>query len=894
MTVFSIPSATAFLDVLADQILYRYHCTTDLLSLRCLHVVLPTKRACRKFTEALKRQAKTPIFFPQMHALAAVQETQTESNLERTLRFFSFIQHFLRDYHAASSPYPLFTSIPALISLLDEAFLYETRAPPLDMTSERVTFFCALYKAVTHSPELTALLGACQTHTALQEVITQIHSYPKNPIVLAGITSIFPKMLEVFRLVNEQSNSMIVFPELIQLDPAVYATLTPEHPQYALYTILKAISLSPKDVLSLGDVPEQAIKCTQCITSALTEQTKNIATAPPPKGVTLIEAAHAQEEAFIIALLLREAFETPLKMAALVTVDTDLVRRVEAYLKRWNLTADVSQGRPLIQTQEGIFALLCAEVMEENFADIPLLALLKHPFSLLPIDTILEIEQELRKGQETLVTLLETPDLFPRIKDLVAVPPAEEAGFLEFVSFHERLFTSFLSLEAIRSLEKTNGVPLFRHLKVIGNFTISKSAYRRLFAHLLKTQVKRGTEHESPRLFIWGPLEARLLHVDRIIWGGLNDEAWIKTKAADRWLSQKERQQLGLHFHDQRMGFLAHNFVSAFGAEEVFLTRTCLKKDVQTCPVLWLKLLEAYFGNLHPWREQAAYYTWLALYAYGQQRVKRVNVRPIPCPSLSVRPTSLSVTDVELLIRNPYAVYARHILGLKPLADLAEDPAPLRRGNYVHKALEYMAHHLPEEEAQAFLDYLLCKKFPVPEILLYWRSRLERILAWCLQKFLENRPHIAKSYTEIRGTLTFPDFDFTLISKADRLDILDTGSVQIIDYKTGILPKEKDLRCGIAPQLPLEAAIATFGSFPPLKASSVEALIFWHLKGDFSSCTEVIYDEAHTWAEAARLGMERLLKTYQEPTRGYPAYPLEAIAPVYDAYAHLARVKEWR
>jgi ATP-dependent helicase/nuclease subunit B len=470
----------------------------------------------------------------------------------------------------------------------------------------------------------------------------------------------------------------------------------------------------------------------------------------------------------------------------------------------------------------------------------------------------------------------------------MAMAPLEEASSTDFVLFHERLFTSCLSLEQATNPETTTLIEFFHHLKEMRSFPISRSAYKRLFLHLLKTQTRQERKSVSSRLFIWGPLEARLLHVDRLILGGLNEEIWMATK--DRWLSPKDRQHLGLLFQEQKNGFLTHDFVTALGAQEVFLTRSCVVQDRQATPVSWLKRLETYFGNLRPWRERATVYKQLAQYAYGQKE-RHPSTRPLPSPHLSDRPKTLPVTHIALLMRNPYAIYARHILGLAPLEDLSQDSMPLLRGKYVHAVLEYMAHHHPtqKEDARSFLDHLLQYKFPLPESLLYWKYRLENVFMYCLRKFIENHRQIVKSYTEIRGSLNFPDLNFTLTGIADRIDVFPSGRVRIIDYKTGELPSKEEIRCGLASQLPLEAMIATFGAFPPLKATSVEELAFWHLKGNFSSCREVFLENVEV--ESVRTGLEYLLKTYQ--TCEYAAYPLETIAPTYDTYAHLARVREW-
>ena len=58
--------------------------------------------------------------------------------------------------------------------------------------------------------------------------------------------------------------------------------------------------------------------------------------------------------------------------------------------------------------------------------------------------------------------------------------------------------------------------------------------------------------------------------------------------------------------------------------------------------------------------------------------------RPSPRPPLAARPKRLSVTEIKRLIRDPYAIYAKHVLRLRPLNPLVRTPDALLRGTVVH------------------------------------------------------------------------------------------------------------------------------------------------------------------------------------------------------------------
>ena len=104
-----------------------------------------------------------------------------------------------------------------------------------------------------------------------------------------------------------------------------------------------------------------------------------------------------------------------------------------------------------------------------------------------------------------------------------------------------------------------------------------------------------------------------------------------------------------------------------------------------------------------------------------------------------------------------------------------------------------------------------------------------------------------------------------LTAKADRIDSLADDTLAIIDYKTGEPPKEKEVLDGLAPQLPLEAAIAEAGGFRGFQPAEVSALHYWRLRGDDQDGEQSI-KEAERLADAALDGLRRLIDTFDDPT----------------------------
>ncbi len=96
-------------------------------------------------------------------------------------------------------------------------------------------------------------------------------------------------------------------------------------------------------------------------------------------GMCAVEAATAEEEAEAVALMLREAVETPGRTARLITPDRALARRVAARLDVWGIAVEDAAGLPFGRTLPGVLLDLVAAAVEKQFEPVALMTLLKHP-----------------------------------------------------------------------------------------------------------------------------------------------------------------------------------------------------------------------------------------------------------------------------------------------------------------------------------------------------------------------------------------------------------------------------------------------------------------------------------------------------------------------------------
>jgi ATP-dependent helicase/nuclease subunit B len=199
-----------------------------------------------------------------------------------------------------------------------------------------------------------------------------------------------------------------------------------------------------------------------------------------------------------------------------------------------------------------------------------------------------------------------------------------------------------------------------------------------------------------------------------------------------------------------------------------------------------------------------------------------------------------------------------------------------------------------------------------PGIRAVWWPRFERVAEWFVGKEIGRREGVASTRVETRGRLTIElgDRSFILSARADRIDVLTDGSVAVLDYKTGEPPTAKQALVGLAPQLPLEAAIARDGGFEGIAAGvSVSQIAVVKLSGGNPAGQFADFDlsrgDAKKIAERFNIAnfddlaqhnlarLKTLLQAFARLEQPYHSMPRPKWRSRYGAYDHLARVKEW-
>ncbi len=436
------------------------------------------------------------------------------------------------------------------------------------------------------------------------------------------------------------------------------------------------------------------------------------------------------------------------------------------------------------------------------------------------------------------------------------------------------------------------------------------AAYGALWTALIRSRQSRPRpERVTERIRILGALEARAETVGLMILGGLNEGAWPAHPSPDPWLNRGLREQLGLASPERRIGLAAHDFLMAANAPRAILSRSKRDDGGPSNPARWLVRL----SNL---LEGASKESLAAMRARGLALQRAADAldhgptippepRPNPKPPVETRPRRLSVTAVETLVRDPFAIYARHVLRLRKLEPLGRAPDARDMGTALHAVMEAFAEDIAalpstatvpqlREKLLAAAERILPDLVPWPAQRRLWLARIARAAGWIATGEAGRRARGSVAALEAKGRLALaaPAGEFLLTATADRIDELGTGALAIYDYKTGTPPSEKQIGVYNV-QLQLEAAIAEAGGFEDVPAASVTHLEYVGLSGAGAGGTSRLVDLVKRSASDAWGELGELVARYDDPAQGYRSrerLPREEFTGDYD---QLARHGEW-
>jgi len=892
--VYSIAAHRGFADALVAGLIPRY--SEPDVGLARLTLLLPSSRAARTVQEAFVRASGGGMLMPRMAVIGDLDLDETLGSLldplgagaaippaaDPTRRLFRLAQFIGDEWEGESqiggaARLRLAQQVAAAIDRLlvediDPEALWQERvlqvlADQSRHWTENTRRFARVH---AHWRVELAARGEVDPATRRNRLFERAaerwrHDPPATPIVAAGVTSAAPALAELLRVVSELPEGAVILPDLdLSMSAEVWDELghagAPEadpplargdavtHPQYHLKLLLNRMGVNRAEVqpwhrAGLGAGPPER---SHAISNLFLPPQASKAWVEVPAGrgrltgVRIVEAANPEEEAQAIALLVRQAVAEPEKRVAVVTPDRGLARRVVHHLRRWNIEADDSAGRPLAQTPAGRLFLLLAEVVAEDAAPVPLMALLEHPLIRLDegrgswLDNARAFELRLRgprpaPGLAPLREKAAEAHVGPWWDEVEAIlRPLLGEGDAPLAAQLDRLVAAGEALAGENLWAREDGRALSALVGELrlhadeASFMLAAGELPAVLRDALEEVAVRPPYGGHPRVTIYGLLEARMTRAELVICAGLNEGTWPATPSLDPLLAPPVLRALGVPGADFRIGLAAHALAGLLGAPEVVLTRSVRDTEGPAIPSRFLLRVKALLGRDLIERFQDRETLTLAR-VLDDGAPAAAYPRPAPVPNAAQRLVRLSVTGIDRLRSDPYEFYAARILQLSELEALDAEPDAKWRGTAAHEVLQ--TWHETGRPMTEIADEVLAQMNHHPLMRALWRPRLIKALEWVEAEIAAQPDRIP---TLIEQSADWLYRGVTIRGKADRIDRLPDGSLAVVDYKTGMPPSGRQVEQRFALQLGTTGLMVRAGAFAGLSGEPT-VFEYWSL-----------------------------------------------------------------
>ena len=561
-------------------------------------------------------------------------------------------------------------------------------------------------------------------------------------VIVCGSTASVPATADLMAYISGLDNGKIILSGKISGDEQDFELDT--NPYHSEYEFLKKIGA--KDI--------QTIDVGVCAIDTMNIAFGNSGTHIDDKlnNCKLIECNRESEEAIVATEIARRAVIEN-KSVLIITPDAAANTRIKSEMARLNIDADFSSGTPGTMTSLGRAILNLFDDWAENK------------------------NSEFEKLYE-----LADYNLFKMIVDFID----SENNFNFQPSFN---------------IENESDIPIWNAIRETSDILRANDIILNVFdarafiADAIGGVSIRPNKNDSCRVCVLGTIESRMQTADVIILTGLNDGMFPTTGYENAWLPRDIANKIGMPSPNRKVSLMALDFMNLSCGQDVYWLRSKNSGGTLTTESRFLSRVRVAIGDIQTCDEILE----------SVRKMDDVPYNPLDYspPTPPIDKSDVYVTEIELLIHNPYAFYVKHILRLKPVDDYWVLPDARNFGIIVHDVIEN-ARDFNASRLIAEMDARARQVLSDNSILFYfWHKRFCEIAPF-VENFFKNKPI---KYKEVLGSVNIAGRNVRA-----RADIIWDGIV--MDIKTGTPPTKKQLMDGTMPQLPLEAFIMQNNGFP--------------------------------------------------------------------------------
>lgn len=837
--IFNIPANYNFFENLLEFIKQEFQQNNN-FEIKNIKLFLPNRRSCREFKKIFNQNCPNSIL-PQIKAISDIsyedfnnQNTNLDyiENLAKfknisklqyllfltneisNLEIFQTKNNFLESFKIANNLAQLFEDIEIQginfdkLKDIDDSNLAQNKKLTLQTLQ---LLHVKVKKSLLNN---NIYNGTLKQNIIINSYIDSLNQSPNNqPIIIAGSTG---SVLSGKKLINcLAKNNYIILNGLTRTNDN-----NETHPQYFLNELINYLNLKHSNIKDIKLTKESSstarqdfLKFLMCnhqnyINEDLFNKTLNndLIKQDLKQNFNYIECVNEIKEAKIITQICQENTKTN-KEIAIITNNNSLIKYLRFELEANDLEFNDTTNKSIFESQLIQFILLILQLNEKSANSHQLLALLKHQYfnkeniEQIILDLELKILRNNKKNND-----LETIIIHAAKFDEIAIFLKNLKTKLQKLNNNNTISDLANNIIKIcQDLSKQdfnhliNQEPcaneIYEFFDDLKNSKLSiKNNFYEIFKNLLNQISFFYKSNAESKIQILSTIEARLLNFDLAIIASLNEGDFPEYEKAG-WLGKKIKKDLGIDRQNKKIGQSAYDFCNYLSNKEVFITRHLKQNNQELIASPFLLKLQNLLNKLNINIDKSQIYN---------DKITAKNIKKLPIKNSKIKPAKsdlfneISITDITKLIKNPYQIYLKKILKLKPLKKIDYEPSHAEFGSFVHEILEkYISQNLNNinEIAKIFEEYF--KKDQ--EKLIWWPKFLN-----IFNNFKEINKIYQNSNNFVEKEVNFTVKNLKIHGKIDRV-ISNNSALEILDYKTGQTPSKKDIISGLQSQLVMAA-----------------------------------------------------------------------------------------
>lgn len=649
------------------------------------------------------------------------------------------------------------------------------------------------------------------------------HLHKYKCVIVCGSTASVPATADLMECIANLENGKIILSGKISGDTKDFELDT--NPYKSEYEFLKRIGVNLDDIQTIDVGTSNIDVMNIAFGNSGTYIDKKLS------NCKLIECNRESEEALIAAEIARRAVNEK-KSVLIITPDAAANTRIKSEMKKLNIDADFSSGIPGGMTNVGRAILNLFDSWADGKTN--------------------EFEKLYEQSNHNLFNML-----------------------VDFVDKNnESVFQPMFNVENESDVAIWNAIRETSDVLCANDIVLNVFDARSFIADAIGSVSIRPIKTNESDVCVLGTIESRMQTADVIILTGLNDGMFPSIGYENAWLPRDIANKIGMPSPNRKVSLMALDFMNLSCGENVYWLRSKNSGGTLTTESRFLSRVCVAIGDIQNDNE-------ILKSVRGRDDVPYQPLDYSP-PTPPIDKSDVYVTEIELLIHNPYAFYVKHILRLKPIDDYWVLPDARNFGIIVHDVIEN-AHDFNANKLIYEMDMRAKQVLPDNSILFYfWHKRFCEIAPF-VEQFFQNK---SIKYKEVLGSVNIAGRNVRA-----RADIIWDGVV--MDIKTGTPPTKKQLMDGTMPQLPLEAFIMQNNGFPlKMKDISITPIIqFLQLKNGKPDLIEYGGEIAQSMIDNSVQKVRELFGQYS--TDKVAAYEYrESVGAKYHEFDDLARVSD--